>query len=281
MSAVAVAIGGSAILGGMASSSAAGKASGAQERASNQAIVQNNLQMQQVRGLLLPYTQAGTGQFDSAKYLSENPDVAADSYFASNPYEHYLRHGQSEGRKGSMLSQGSLGAQQDLLGLNGGAAQQAAYGAIENSPGFTSMVNQGENAIRQNASATGGLRGGNTQGALAQFRPSMLAQAIQDQYARLAGITTMSQNSAAGVGNAGMASAGMNANLLQQGGAAQAGAYLAQGNAIQQGIGGIANAFGVYQGQNGIGRGITATAPSSGSFGAGYTPNQFTAGTVL
>src|SRR5206468_3591196 len=75
---------------------------------------------------------------------------------------------------------GSLGAQQDILGLNGPDAQQAAINRLQTMPAFTSALTLGENRILQNASATGGLRGGNTQGALAYFAPSLLAQQIND-----------------------------------------------------------------------------------------------------
>jgi hypothetical protein len=123
----------------------------------------------------------------------------------------------------------SLRAQQDLAGLNGPEAQAAAIAQLEGSPAFTAMQRQGETAILQNASATGGLRGGNTQGALAEFRPAMLAQLIDQQYGRLGGITSIGQNAAAGTGNAGMQTGANVANLLQQQGAATAGGQLAQG----------------------------------------------------
>jgi hypothetical protein len=74
---------------------------------------------------------------------------------------------------------GSLQGQQALLGLLGQEAQQQAYSGIELSPIFQSMVQQGEAGILANASATGGLRGGNIQAALGQFRPQMLQSMIQ------------------------------------------------------------------------------------------------------
>lgn len=135
----------------------------------------------------------------------------------------------------------ALQQQQALLGLGGQDAQKAAIDAIQNGVGFQELVSQGENAMRQNASATGGLRGGNFQAALAQFRPSMLAQAINDQYSRLGGMTQLGQNSAAGVGAAGMQSANSIGNLLQQQGAARAGGYLGQANAQNQMLGSIMN----------------------------------------
>lgn len=126
---------------------------------------------------------------------------------------------------------GALSQQQALLGLSGADAQQQAYSAIENSAGFQAQVKQGENAMLQNASATGGLRGGNIQGALAQYRPAMLTNAINQQYANLGGLTQLGQNSAAGVGSSGMTSANNVATLLAQQGAASAGGVLGQANA--------------------------------------------------
>jgi hypothetical protein len=145
----------------------------------------------------------------------------------------------------------ALKQQQALLGLEGPEAQQAAISAIESQPGFQSMIQQGENAMLQNASATGGLRGGNLQGAMAQFRPQMLAQAIQDQYSRLGGMTTLGQQSAAGVGSAGMQTGRDIAGLLGQMGAARAGGILGQGKAQQQMIGSLAQGMGgAYSGYN-------------------------------
>jgi len=136
---------------------------------------------------------------------------------------------------------GALTAQQNLLGLNGADEQQKAIGAISGNPQMAALLQQGENAILQNASATGGLRGGNTQAALAQFRPQLLSQLIQQQYSNLGGITSIGQNAAAGVGNAGQNSSNQIINALGQQGAAQAGAALASGQANAQMWGGIAN----------------------------------------
>lgn len=122
--------------------------------------------------------------------------------------------------------QPALQAQQALIGLGGAEAQQEAVSQLESSPLFQALARQGEEAMLQQASATGGLRGGNLQAALAQFRPQMLAQAIEDQYGRLGGLTALGQQSAAGVGTAGMQSAGQIAGLLQQQGAARAGGTL-------------------------------------------------------
>ena len=137
-----------------------------------------------------------------------------------------------------------LSGQQDLLGINGTAAQQAAIGNVNNSSEMQTYLQQGENAILQNASATGGLRGGNTQAALAQFRPQLLNQLINQRYQNLAGMTSLGQNAAAGTGNAGMQAASNISNLYQQSGAAQAGAALASGQASANMWNGLTGAIG-------------------------------------
>lgn len=83
----------------------------------------------------------------------------------------------------------------DLLGL-GSKSQQQAIDNLTSQDYFKGLVSQGENALLQNASATGGLRGGNTQAALAQFRPNMVSQLVQQQLANLGGISGMGLNAA-------------------------------------------------------------------------------------
>lgn len=143
---------------------------------------------------------------------------------------------------------GAMGAQQGLLGLKGADAQTQAINALNTSPQMQAMLKQGENAILQNASATGGLRGGNTAGALAQFRPQLLNQMIQQQFSNLGGLSQLGQASAAGQAAGGMQSASAIGNLLQQGAAAQAGGAIAQGNAQASNMGNLLNLGGALFG---------------------------------
>jgi len=125
--------------------------------------------------------------------------------------------------------QPALTQQQAILGLGGPEAQRAAIQAIEGGELFQARARQGEEALLQAASATGGLRGGNIQGALAQFRPQMLQSEIDTQYARLGGLTTLGQQSAAGVGSAGLQTGQRISALEGDIGAARSGADLARG----------------------------------------------------
>jgi len=124
------------------------------------------------------------------------------------------------------VGQPALRAQQAQLGLLGPEEQQAAIQRVSESPLLQALTQRGEQALLQKASATGGLRGGNLQGALAQFRPAMLQAALDQQYARLGGLTTLGQQSTAGVGSAGMATGVNTAELLGRAGAAQAGGII-------------------------------------------------------
>lgn len=123
----------------------------------------------------------------------------------------------------------ALQAQMAALGLAGPEAQAQYVSQQEQSPIFQALARQGEEAMLQQASATGGLRGGNIQGALAQFRPSLLNQFLQQQYTNLGGLAKLGQSSAAGVGIAGIESAQQVGSLLGEAGAARAGGAAAQG----------------------------------------------------
>jgi len=125
----------------------------------------------------------------------------------------------------------ALEQQQTLLGLKGPEAERAAIARLTGGETFKALAQQGEEALLQQASATGGLRGGNLQGALGQFRPQLLSNLIEQQYGRLGGMTSMGQASAAGVGAAGMQTGTNIANLLGQQGAAEAGGILGEAKA--------------------------------------------------
>lgn len=125
----------------------------------------------------------------------------------------------------------ALTQQGDLMGLNGVQAQQSAIDNLNNSPFLQSAYRQAENAILQNASATGGLRGGNVQSALADNRMNMLHQAYQNQLQNLGNVVNVGQNSAVGTGNAGANFANSVSSLNQNMGQAIAGNHLAQGQA--------------------------------------------------
>lgn len=152
----------------------------------------------------------------------------------------------------------ALSQQQTLIGLGGATNQQRAINDLQNSPFFKAQLEHGNNAILQQASATGGLRGGNTQGALAQFAPQLLQQTYNDRLTSLSGLSAAGQNAAAGLGTAAQNMGSQNSVLFDNIGRAQAGRYLAVGQNNQNLIGSLARTAGydLAQGSNSILRGL-------------------------
>lgn len=151
--------------------------------------------------------------------------------------------------------QRALAGQFDLLGLNGSEAQGTTIEALRNSPLFAALMRNGEEAILSNASATGGLRGGNVQSALANFRADLLARTIQDRIQTLGGLTGQGATTAgnlgqfgsayaSGIGQQGQAFADSFGNIQLGRGAAVGGARLAGGQAGANAISGIAGGIG-------------------------------------
>jgi hypothetical protein len=122
----------------------------------------------------------------SGRALAAQVNLAREGLAQQEKQFNYIRDLMSPFVLGGTESFNQIG---NLIGTGGAEAQQSALDALQSSPYFSGLVQQGENALLQNASATGGLRGGNTQAALAQFRPQMLQQAVQQQLANLSGMT--------------------------------------------------------------------------------------------
>ena len=256
MSGMATAIIGSAVIGGVVQSNAAKTGAAATTKAAEMGIDA------QIASTAMSVEEQRR-QFDEAKALLQPyVDVGEPALAALSPY--------------AEAGTGALQGQLALAGLSGVDAQREAISAIEQGGEYQSLVGAGEEAILQSAAATGGLRGGNVQGALAQFRPQVLSSLINQQYNRLGGLTnmgltttqnlaTIGQNAAAGVGTAGLQTGSNISNLYGQQGAAAAGSALASGQAWGNVLGGI----GQYAG--GISSGIYANPFGGGTSSAPAT----------
>jgi len=120
-----------------------------------------------------------------------------------------------------------------FLGLDGADKQGAAIAGLKGSPEFTSLYNTGQDTILQNAAATGGLRGGNTQNSLANFGSNLLSTVIQNHLANLGGLVSMGSGTAGTLGALGQQNASAVADLLGKQGGAQATAAAAPYAAFQ------------------------------------------------
>jgi len=163
---------------------------------------------------------------------------------------------------------GTLAQQLNLIGAGGAEAQQQAISALQAGPEYQALVQSGEEAILAQAAATGGLRGGNVQRALSQYRPQVLSGLIKQQYERLGGISQLGQASAAGQAAQGSAISGGIAQTQADLGAALAQGQLAQGQATANMwgniAGGVGQAAGMYTGYRTFGgsQPTTVTNPS-------------------
>lgn len=140
----------------------------------------------------------------------------------------------------------ALGPQQDLLGLNGQEAADKAMGNFQASPGYQYQLEQGIRAIDNSASANGMLNSGSRMKALQDRGNSLAAIDFGTYYNRLAGLTGLGQNAAAGVGNTGTQVSQMGTQTAAGQAQTQTSAATAQnsiyGNAIQ-GVGNAANNY--------------------------------------
>lgn len=200
----------------------------------------------------------------SQQPFQQIPLRPGESYF--DPAVTLARPGQQAARQLSML----LGLPEtdqfgNLIGVQTslGEGQLQAIQAIERDPIFQARVKQGEDALLAQASATGGLRGGNIQAALAQFRPQLLSEEISNRIAQLSGIAEAGsgqQLNALRIGQAaasGQVSAGnqFSSNLGQtmaQLGSAQAARAQSGGQAtLGQAFSSVPTMIGTYQGLTG------------------------------
>ena len=275
MSAVAAAVVGSAVIGGVVASKSASKAAQAQTQAADAAAAEQRAAREELRTLLAPYSSAGIPALQAQmNLLGIAPQQTNWTAFAQSNPELMAAYNQQGGQRVNIMGrevmipggqrmpleqfaqqwQATRGGDLSAFQTGGAQGQQQAISQFEQSPMFQALARQGEDAILQNASATGGLRGGNVQGALGQFRPALLNQQIQQQFQNLGGLTALGQSSAAGIGVGGQNAANQIGNALTQAGQAQAGGALAQGAAFNNALGQITGFATSPAGQTALGR---------------------------
>jgi hypothetical protein len=179
--------------------------------------------------------------------------------------------------------QKAVGAEGDLLGLNGGDVQSTAIQGLKDSPLFRSLYDTGEEALLANASATGGLRGGNTQRGLADFGSDTLARVIQQQLSNLGGLRGSGQATGTALGGLSGNNAAQISALLNQQGSAKAGGILANAAINANNTNNVFSSLGSFLGQGGglssifkPGGSIPSSASISNSvngFVGGYNPS--------
>lgn len=131
------------------------------------------------------------------------------------------------------LGEAAIGGYRGLVGLDGADAQQTAIDQLRNSPLYQSIFNNGRDTILATASATGGLRGGNSIDALSRMGADTLSQTIQNQLGNYAGAINVGVGADNSVGQFGE-NAVTQQNSLRLGGAEARANGLFQRAAINQ-----------------------------------------------
>jgi hypothetical protein len=199
------------VAGSAMSSNAASSAANTQAAAANNASALQWQQFQQLQQNLQPYMQLGTG------YIPEYEQQIAnlrDMNFSFNPTEQQLQ--QTPGYQFT-LQQGLKGVDNaaSAKGLNLSGAQLKGIGQYTTGLADQTYQQQYQNAL-QNFMTNYGVK--------------------SDAANRLSGLIGLGQNSAAGVGNAGLQTAANAGNFLTSGANAQAAGMIGSANAINGGL---------------------------------------------
>jgi len=250
--------------------SAANRAGRRQTAANDAALAQNQSQFEASQALQMQIAgmQMGTQRAIAGMQIGETRRQFAEVQKVLKPFITAGNEALSPLKQYQATGLEAMGDQRALIGMDGAAAQQAAIAQLEQSPEMAAYIQQGEAGMLQNAAATGGLRGGNTQAAMAQFRPSLLSGMISQQYERLGGLTSLGANtssmlyqtgasSAAGQANAGMQVAGQVGQALSQYSQGVGNAYGNLASASAANSQGMTNAYNnYYNNQGSIGAGM-------------------------
>lgn len=256
------------IFGGAAQKKASHAAEAAQLDYLSQGLGAIKNQNAQTQASLAPYLQSGTsalgeinallgldtagtagapGTVDWQAYVQGNPDALAnwnsvrgtkDDRFGGDIAKFGEFHYNSDGARRD-LAPFMTGGTSGTAAVDGASAQAEAIAQLEASPYFQSLIRNGEQGILQNASATGGLRGGNVQRGLADFRSDALVQTINDQLTRLGGLSGAGLSAANSAGQFGAGAAGNMSNILGQQGQVRSGGLLTRGGITAGQIGNI------------------------------------------
>lgn len=139
----------------------------------------------------------------------------------------------------------AIGGYGDLLGTNGTAAQGTAITGLESSPFYQQQLQDANTNLLQTASATGGVRGGNTAAAVGQLSPALLMQTYQNALSNYGNLAQLGLGATGSVASAGLSNANAQTTLNGDIGDTLAKKYLTKGGINAATI----NNFGAYADQ--------------------------------
>lgn len=123
----------------------------------------------------------------------------------------------------------AIGAYGNLLGSNGADAQATAVQGLEASPFFQQNLADANENLLQTASATGGVRGGNTAGAVGELSPQLLQQYYNMALSGYGNLAQLGLGATGSVASAGLSNANAASTANTNIGQAKAANYLTKG----------------------------------------------------
>lgn len=275
MSWVAVAVAGSAIVGGVVQNDASRTASKTQQDASNKSIENQNQQLALTRADNAPFLQTGTAansrlaqllglarapgsstlyqdqkpltreEFDAQKYLDSYSDVARNTRYNTDPYLHYMTEGQTTGtyRPAFKNNEGTAPdpASSPLM-------RKFTQADLEADPVYNSGLkfglDRGTEGINARATASGMYDSGATLKALTQFGNDYGSTKANESYNRFTNDQGNIYNKLAGISGTGQVATGQVAAAGTSAANNISNDITGAGNARAAGIVGGANAWG-------------------------------------
>ncbi|MFC3557077.1 hypothetical protein ACFOKI_06640 [Sphingomonas qilianensis] len=123
----------------------------------------------------------------------------------------------------------AIGGYGNLLGTNGADAQSTAIDGLKGSAFYQQSLDDANENLLQTASATGGVRGGNTAGAVGQLSPALLAAYYQQALSGYGNLAQLGLGATGSVANAGLANANAATGLTTEIGDTAARKYITKG----------------------------------------------------
>lgn len=215
-------------------------------------------------------TSAAKTQADAAKQAAQIQQQEFNTTTANEaPYLAAGNNSLAVLMQGLSLAPGSTGSI-----ANGSLNAPFDPSKLAQTPGYQWQLGQGEQAITNAASATGGVGGGNTLKALLGYGQGLASTTYQQQlsdymaqqqqsFGQLQTMAGSGQNAAAQLGALGNQSATTIGNDLTSGAAATAAGQVGSANAINSGIGGIGSNFLLASLLGGSGGGLGGLSGSS------------------
>jgi hypothetical protein len=131
----------------------------------------------------------------------------------------------------------ALKSYMDAVGLNGSSSQAGYFSALKDDPGYSRVLDAGNDAIMKRQAALGmGGNQANTLAAISDYSGNLRNQFDQQRLSQLGGLVDTGRTSAASLAQTSTASGAQQGALLSQAGQLEGNAYNALGKAANTGM---------------------------------------------